>query len=163
MHETLHDLIRHKWYANALLLSAIHEHHTAAHDKDLRKLLHHILMANRYWLLLILKSDFVEAEELPVPETLDQLVARYKQTERDEMDYLSQFSKADADRLLQSPFLPGSSFTVDQAMAQACMHSQGHRSQCATMLRKLGGTPPPMDFIVWLKDRPAPAWPERTS
>ena len=160
MHETLQDLIRHKWYANALLLSAIHDHDAASHDNDLRKLLHHILLANRYWLLLILKSDFVEAEELPVPETLDQLVARCKQTERDEMDYLSQFSNADADRLLQSPFLPDTSFSIDQAMAQACMHSQGHRSQCATMLRELGGTPPSMDFIVWLKDRPAPVWPE---
>jgi uncharacterized damage-inducible protein DinB len=38
------------------------------------------------------------------------------------------------------------------------MHSHGHRAQCATRLRLLGGTPPAMDFILWLKDRPVPDW-----
>ena len=125
MHETLQDLIRHKWYANARLLSAIHEHHAASHDKDLRKLLHHILMANRYWLLLTLKSDFVEAEELPVPGDSRSACSPVQRTERDEMDYLSQFSEADTDRLLAVPFLPGSSFTIDRQWLEACMHSQG--------------------------------------
>jgi hypothetical protein len=47
---------------------------------------------------------------------------------------------------------------VAQAYMQVCMHSHGHRSQCATRLRALGGEPPVTDFIVWLNERPAPAW-----
>jgi uncharacterized damage-inducible protein DinB len=43
-------------------------------------------------------------------------------------------------------------------MMQVVMHSQGHRSQCATRLRQLGGTPPAMDFVLWLKERPEPEW-----
>ena len=48
--------------------------------------------------------------------------------------------------------------SVVQAMMQVCLHSHGHRAQCAVRLRLLGGTPPNMDFILWLKERPAPNW-----
>jgi uncharacterized damage-inducible protein DinB len=41
---------------------------------------------------------------------------------------------------------------------QVVMHSQSHRGQCASRLRAAGGQPPTLDFIVWLKDRPAPVW-----
>ena len=53
---------------------------------------------------------------------------------------------------------PGGGCSIAHAYVQVCMHSQGHRSQCATRLRSLGGKPPVTDFIVWLKDRPAPNW-----
>jgi uncharacterized damage-inducible protein DinB len=44
---------------------------------------------------------------------------------------------------------------------QICLHSQGHRAQCASKLRALGGVPPVLDYVLWIKtDRPAPAWPE---
>jgi uncharacterized damage-inducible protein DinB len=46
---------------------------------------------------------------------------------------------------------------VAQAIVQVCMHSQGHRAQCAKMLRRLGGAPPMTDFILWLANRAAPA------
>ena len=46
------------------------------------------------------------------------------------------------------------------ASRAAVMHSYGHRAQCATRLRQLGGIPPQMDFVMWLKDRPAPDWPK---
>jgi len=55
--------------------------------------------------------------------------------------------------LVETPFLPGSHFSVAQALTQVCLHSQGHRAQCATRLRLLGGTPPATDFILWVKDR----------
>ena len=44
-------------------------------------------------------------------------------------------------------------------MMQVAMHSLGHRAQCATRLRALGGNPPNTDFILWLKERPAADWP----
>ncbi len=47
--------------------------------------------------------------------------------------------------------------SIREAMMQVVMHSQHHRGQCASRLRVFGGTPPTLDFIVWLKDRPA-AW-----
>jgi len=74
------------------------------------------------------------------------------------LKWISQIQEADLARKLETPFIPGCSFSVAEGMMQVCMHSQGHRSQCATRLRLLGGTPPAMDFILWLKERPKPDW-----
>ena len=42
------QLIRHKCWANANLLRSVEQHPPAAEDPELRKLLHHILVSNRY-------------------------------------------------------------------------------------------------------------------
>lgn len=92
-------------------------------------------------------------------ENIDDLILRYRQTETEEMQWLSQSSDSDLDRVFQIPALPGQNISVAEAILQVTMHSHGHRAQCATRLRSLGGAPPPTDFILWSKDRPAPAWP----
>ena len=157
MNAMIDDLTRHKWHSNAALLIAIRQNDAAANDEDLRKLLHHILIANRYWLSRILEHEFDREAEGRIAENIDDLIARYGQTEAAEMQWLSQSSDADLDRVLQIPALPGQNISVAEAILQVTMHSHGHRAQCATMLRSLGGTPPPTDFILWAKDRPAPA------
>jgi uncharacterized damage-inducible protein DinB len=65
--------------------------------------------------------------------------------------------EADLARTVETPYIPGHSYSLAQALMQVCMHSAAHRAQCSKRLRQLGGTPPGMDFIVWLKERPA-AW-----
>lgn len=47
------DLMRHKVHANAALLKAIREHEAAARDAELRTLLHHVILANRFWFSLM--------------------------------------------------------------------------------------------------------------
>ena len=155
----IHDLVGHKWHANAALLGAILPDNPAAQDEELRRLFHHILIANRYWLFLILGKEFIRDEEARIPGTMQELIEQYKETEILEMAWLSHCSESNLDRAVQTPFLAGQSFSVAQAVMQVCMHSLGHRAQCAARLRSLGGTPPTTDFILWLKDRPAPPWP----
>jgi hypothetical protein len=41
---------------------------------------------------------------------------------------------------------------------QVCLHSHGHRSQGAKLLRRHGGVPPPADFILWLATLPQADW-----
>jgi uncharacterized damage-inducible protein DinB len=154
----LQDLVRHKGYANASLLRAIRQHGTAAHDLDLRNLLHHIILANRYWLFLSLGLPFAAEEESRVPESLEAIATQYRETHLQELEWVSQIREPDLARMLESPFIPGYSFSVSQALMQVCMHSHGHRAQCAARLRLLGGTPPALDFILWLKERPATNW-----
>jgi uncharacterized damage-inducible protein DinB len=153
------DLIRHKWHSNAALLGAIGQNAAAMNDEELRKLLHHILIANRYWLSRMRDIEFFREAESRISESLDDLIARYRQTETEEMEWLLQASDADFDRVFQIPRLPGQDFSATEAIMQVVMHSLGHRAQCAMRLRSLGGTPPPTDFVLWLKDRPAPVWP----
>ena len=153
----LHDLVQHKGYADASLLRAIRQNDRAAQDEDLRRLLHHIILANRFWLMQNLRRTFDLEEEARVPESLEAIAIRYRETYVEELDWISHVAEADLGNQLESPFIPGGRCSVAESVMQVCMHSHGHRSQCANRLRLLGGTPPALDFIVWLKDRPTAA------
>lgn len=151
----LRDLVAHKGYADGALLTAIEQHPAAAADGVLAELLHHILLANRFWMLTILGQPFVVEEESKPPASLADLRLRYQATHAQETAWLAAASDADLERQLESPLVPGGRCTVAQAILQVCLHSQGHRAQCAKLLRGNGGQPPRMDFILWLADRSA--------
>lgn len=124
----------------------------ALDDPELRKLLHHILVSNRYWLLLTLGQPFVDEQEKRVPEFHAALTAQFTNTERLELDWLSHASSEELERQVQPRALPGITISVAEAMTQTALHSHGHRSQCATRLRALGGTPAPIDFVLWVRE-----------
>jgi uncharacterized damage-inducible protein DinB len=158
MLEMLRDLLRHKGYANAALLKAIRQHSVAAQDEELRKLLHHILLANRFWFMRSISRDLDLQKESQVPALLEPLAALYRETHDQEMEWISGLKEADLEQKLETRFIAGRTFSLAQGMMQVIMHSQGHRAQCLTRLRSLGGTPPATDFVLWLKDRPEPEW-----
>lgn len=148
--EHLRALVAHKGFADAALLRAIHDHDAAAGDATLRGLLHHVLVANRFWMLTIVGEPFVADVELQAPESFDALGVAFRDLHARETAWLATASAGDFGRTLESPVIPGGRCTVSDALLQVCLHGQGHRAQCATRLRALGGTPPATDFIVWL-------------
>lgn len=158
MTNTLNDLVQHKWYANARFLKAMREKKEAASDQQLRELMHHVLVANRFWLGLSRDVPIDLERERIAPESLDALVARFRETHTEESDWLAKTPDSDLAKQLQTPYMPGRTFSVEQGILQICLHSHGHRAQAAMRLRQLGSTPPTLDFIKWLKDRPAVEW-----
>lgn len=154
----LRDLVLHNGHANAAMLSAIHQREEAVADAELRDLLHHILLANRFWLLAILEQPFIVDTEARPSESFDELIQRYARTHEQQSAWLDAATEADLARILESEFIPGGRCSIAQALTQVCLHSHGHRAQCAKLLRRHGGTPPAMDFIFWLADRPAVDW-----
>ena len=83
----------------------------------------------------------------------------FRATHEREIAWLGTASDAGLSRTLENALIPGGRCLVSEAVMQVCLHSQGHRAQCATMLRVLGGTPPATDFVLWRIDRRPPAWP----
>ncbi len=156
---TLCDLVAHNGHANAAMLRAIHETPAAAADAGILDLLHHVLLANRFWVLSALAQPFDYSHESRRAGSLDELVGRYAQTHEQQSAWLAQATDADVGRLLESELIPGGRCTVTQAFLQVCLHSHGHRAQLAKLLRHHGAVPPQNDFIVWLASRPVPAWP----
>lgn len=153
------ELVRHKWHANAAYLAAVYRHDAARQDEELRTLLHHILIANRFWLYLTLGKEFDRDTEARLPDALEPLIGKYQETEALEMAWLSGCDEAELSRELVTARLPGKAYTVAQAVLQIVLHSHGHRAQSALRLRSLGATPPKSDFILWTIDRPGPEWP----
>jgi uncharacterized damage-inducible protein DinB len=154
MSSTIEELIRHKWWANASLLRAIEQYPAAADDHELRKMLHHILVSNRFWLLTILGHSFDRESEMQVPEDLAVIIDRFSETERLESDWLAHASESELERTLETRSSRlGIDVSVRNAILQICLHTQGHRTQCATRLRSLGGVPLGTDYVLWVKER----------
>ena len=151
----LHDLIAHKGHADASMLAAIRANEAAAADPEVQDLLVHTLLANRFWLATLRGLPFdLEAESRP-HSTLDDIVQRYRSTHRDEAAWVASLSEGDLSRMFDSPHIPGNRCSLIEALMQVCLHSQGHRSQCAKLLRRRGSVPPMTDFILWLTTRPS--------
>ena len=158
MLQMLRDLVDHKGYANAALLNAIRQNAAAASDPELSELLHHVLLANRFWLLTVLGLPFVLEDESSPEPSFDALIQRYARTRAQEAGWLDSAVEADLERTLKSPLIPNGECSVAQAFMQVCMHSHGHRAQAGKLLRRHGGTPPATEFILWLTKRPAAEW-----
>jgi uncharacterized damage-inducible protein DinB len=146
----LRDLIGHKGHANAALLAAIRANGAAASDPELSALLHHILVANRFWLLTVLGLPFIVDEEFRPSASFDELIQRYGSIQEQELAWLETATEPDLARILEHRFIPGGRCSVSQGLMQVCLHSHGHRAQCAKLLRRHGGEPPQTDFILWL-------------
>lgn len=159
MLDTLRDLVAHKGYANAALLRAIRQNAGAAADPELSELLHHVLLANRFWLLTVCGLPFVLENEARRAGSFDELVQRYAATQDQESAWLAAATEGDLERILEDPQIPGGRCSVAQAFLQVCLHSHGHRSQAAKLLRLHGVVPPTLDFILWLASRPIADWP----
>jgi uncharacterized damage-inducible protein DinB len=159
MLEMVRDLVAHKGHANAAVLGAVRQNDAAVADPELGDLLHHILLANRFWLLTVLGLPFLFEDESRPSSSFDGLIQRYRRTDEMESRWLATATAADLARVLKSPLIPGGECSVSQACIQVCMHSHGHRTQCAKLFRRHGGVPPMTDFIVWLAGRPAAEWP----
>lgn len=158
MLQMLRDLVAHKGYADAALLHAIRRNSTAASDPELWDLLHHILLANRFWLLAVAGLPFVHEDEARPSPSFDALIQRCGSTHAEETAWLDAAVDRDLARVLDDARIPGGKCAVSQAFIQVCLHAQGHRAQCAKLLRRHGSVPPPTDFILWLADRPRADW-----
>lgn len=158
MLEMLRDLVAHKGYADAALLKAVRENGAAKSDPKIRELLHHILLANRFWQCSILEEPFVLELESRESSSFGELVQRFAAVHARESAWLQTATEADLARVLDHPDIPGGRCALSQALMQVCLHSHGHRTQCAKLLRSHGGVLPSTDFIVWLATCPVPAW-----
>ena len=158
MLQMLRDLIAHKGHANAALLTAIRQNPAAASDPELWELLHHILLANRFWLLTVLGLPFVHQDEARPSPSFEALIRLYGSTQAQEVTWLETATEQDLARILEDARIPNGKCSISQALMQVCLHSHGHRAQCAKLLRRHGGVPPRTDFILWLTSRPAAEW-----
>ncbi len=158
MLQMLRDLVAHKGHANAALLNAIGSNSAAVSDPELWELLHHVLLANRFWLLTVLRLPFVFETESRHADSFTELVARYAALQAQEAHWFEAAQVIDLERILTSPLIPHGECSVAQAFVQVCMHSHGHRAQAAKMLRRHGATPPETDFILWVGRRPDAHW-----
>ena len=129
-------------------------------DVELVELLHHILIANRFWICAVRRVPFIAAREVNVPRSLVSLLDAFKTTQDEELAWIGAATEEDCAETLTDALIPGGRCSVGEALTQVCMHSHAHRAQIAKMLRRHGLVPLQTDFILWLPERPRPEWDE---
>jgi uncharacterized damage-inducible protein DinB len=155
MLKLLRELTAHKGHANRIILEAIRDHEAARQDPEIFALLHHILVANRFWFLMWVGEPWVAENELQPPDSLDALIAAYAELQTLEESWVAGLAEDDLDRVIETPHIPGGRCSIAEGVMQVCLHSHGHRAQIAKMFRARGGTPPMTDFVLWLAQRSA--------
>jgi len=157
MIDMINALYKHQAWADAAILQAVRAHPEAEKDEKLPITLHHIVMVQRAFLSLFLVRPFDMQKELQAPESLADLERLFRDSHSEELSFVSKLQQADLTRVIELPWID-SRPTLAEALMQVVMHSQNHRGQSLSRLREIGGNPPTLDFILWLKDRPAPKW-----
>src|SRR5581483_9659352 len=153
----LRELFQHQAWADAAILEQVRGHADTWNHEKLRWTLHHIVMVQRAFFSLYTGQPF-DMQEAQVPEMLAELEAAFRESHRQQLDFLSGLDEPQLSRIIDMPWIPGCRPSVAEALLQVVMHSQNHRGQCLTLLRTLTGEAPTLDFILWVKDRPAAAW-----
>jgi uncharacterized damage-inducible protein DinB len=153
-----HSLFAHQAWADASLLSAVRANPPLIGDEWLQKTLLHMVGVQLYFMSRFLARPFDREREAQQPASFGDLVRRFQTTHEEEQAFVGGLSPADLERRFELPFLK-TEFTVADGLTQIVMHSQNHRGQCLRYMRKHGAEPPTLDYILWAKDRPGPAWP----
>ena len=154
MIELLKSLAEHMAWADMALLKAIAAHDGAFDDEEVRKWLHHILVVQRFFLSLFQHSAFDREREGQVPGTMEEMERRFEEAHANSAAYAARLDETELARTIEFPVPAFKDFRppVRDALMQVMMHSEHHRAQVAMRLRALGGKPPVLDYIVWIRD-----------
>jgi uncharacterized damage-inducible protein DinB len=154
MNELIQSLFAHLAWADAAILKAVAAHDGAFADDELRKWLHHTLVVQRFFLSLFQHRPFDREREGQVPGAVEEMERRFEEAHADGAAYTARLDEAELARTIEFPVSAYKDFhpSVRDALMQVAMHSEHHRAQVAMRLRALGGTPPVVDYIIWVRD-----------
>jgi uncharacterized damage-inducible protein DinB len=149
-------LFRHLAWADAALLAAVAAHPESLADERVQKLLRHILRVERVLYARFTGADADAVREIPVD--FGAVIALFRAAHSDLLAFVDSLADAEAARTFPLPALEIHP-TVADGLTQVVLHSQNHRGQCLLRLRENGATPPNLDYIFWLKERPGAVYP----
>ena len=159
--ELLTDLLRHQAWADAEHWRALRAHPQALADRAILERLNHIHLTQKAFLTIVQRQPLDLALFAAEPDAR-KLVGKFRALHEEALKLVRGFLGTTVNETVIIPWFttPQLALTVDQALAQAAMHSQYHRGQNASRFRELGGEPPLTDLIAWYwKGKPDPAWP----
>lgn len=152
MIQRLKRLVDHLGWANRRALKAVRN----SSDPEARRLLSHVLAAERVWLARIETGDSSELEiwpELSLSECADLLERNIADLRR----LLAGRSEADLKRRIGYRNSKGEPFEtpLEEILLHLLLHGTYHRGQIALRLRDAGDEPVNTDFVTFVRESPA--------
>ncbi len=129
---------------------------------SLRRLLLHILAGESVWVKRWQGNAETPWPNEDEPASVGMIASRFAETVRDRSLYLGTIDPPQLDRTVIYRDSKGSLFmaTLGDMMIQMCLHSVHHRAQAVNVLRRLGATPPELDYMMWIRrpviEQPSP-------
>src|SRR5436305_1562506 len=81
-------------------------------DPEILALLHHIVVANRFWISMIRGEPFDADHEMAMARAMPILEEAFRQVAQDEVAWLARATAADWERVVSFPLIPGGACTV---------------------------------------------------
>ena len=147
----LQSLFAHQAWADAAILKAVGGHPGAFADEEVRKWLHHIVFVQAFFLALCQARAFDQERAKQVPDTLEQMERLFDEAHAEGAAFTARLNEAELARTIEFPVMKEFRPPVRDALVQVAMHSEHHRAQVAMRLRALGGKPPVLDYILWVR------------
>ncbi len=119
----------------------------------LRKTLLHIVCAEQVWV-----ARWQGRAETPWPDEDERagvavMQERLQRGRTERTGFLDSLRDGDLARKVTYRDSFGSLFSapLGDMLLQMCIHSVHHRAQAVNMIRRVGGTPPELDYMYWLR------------
>jgi uncharacterized damage-inducible protein DinB len=124
-------------------------------DKSVAGTLVHIFRAERSWLGRIQHGTPLVPWGLAEDEQWAVLIEQWPALHQAWQEWAATLSDADADRVIDYTDLKGRPWSQPlwPIVLHVVNHSTHHRGQISGFLRALGLTPPPLDFIAFVRER----------
>jgi uncharacterized damage-inducible protein DinB len=137
-------------WANEKVLDALEA--MPSRPEEAIKKMSHILMAKAIWFSRLAPLDFTPDlnQVLPIAEARKlngELKAKFE-------GYFSGLTEAKLSEKIAYKSIKGVAFEnlLSDILTQLITHGPYHRGQIAGLIKKSGGTPPPTDFIVYVRE-----------
>ncbi len=155
MKSFVQDLFGHQEWADAEIWKSIEACPGALDQADIAKRFRHY-HSTQYAYLTLLRGEKADlrnilsryGDSVPVQTVKQHAI----ETHLALRTFVIDFPEAKLEEKVFIPWFKDPTFivTYGQALVQVAMHSQYHRGQNATKLREAGGTPPTLDFVLWI-------------
>jgi uncharacterized damage-inducible protein DinB len=143
------NLIAHCLWADRRMLGAIEADERLSADAELLRTFAHIFAAQHIWLVRMRgeKPDITPWPSLSHAESTD--LAR--QTHDELTTIAGTLTPETLARTIDYVNMAGQPFqnSAEEILSHVAMHSMYHRGQLVKSIRRIGGTPPSTDYIVW--------------
>jgi uncharacterized damage-inducible protein DinB len=161
MHRYFTDLFAYTTWATRRVLAALEQ----APQEEALRLMSHVVAAQDIWLAR-LDDGYHWTWGLWETHPLDEILRASDQSLAAWQQFLETRAPEDFERTVTYADLRGQAWSqpLHQIITHVLNHGTHHRAQVATLLRQAEHTPPPLDYIIYLRDThpnpPQPAPPQ---